>query len=125
MVSILKSIKSFQYAFKGIWFFFKEENNAKIHLLASIVVVALGFFFKISIEEWLWITLAIGIVWMAEAFNTAIEKLVDLVSPGYNKQAGEIKDLAAGAVVFAATVALVIGILIFKNYFIGFWIDHL
>jgi diacylglycerol kinase len=123
-ISIIKSVKSFQFAFKGIWYFFKEENNAKIHLLASVLVISLGFYFKIVLQEWLWITLAIGLVWMAEAFNTAIEKLVDLVSPGFNPKAGEIKDLAAGAVVFAAMVALVIGILIFKNYFILFWIDQ-
>ena len=124
MISIIKSIKSFQYAFKGVWYFFKEENNARIHLIASIVVTAAGFYFEISVAEWLWITLAIGLVWMAEAFNTAIEKLVDFVSPGFDKRAGEIKDLAAGAVIFAAIVALVIGILIFKSHFIDLWVDN-
>jgi diacylglycerol kinase len=123
-ISLVKSIRSFQYAFKGIWYFFKEENNAKVHLLASVFVISLSSYFGLTSQEWLWIVLAIGLVWMAEAFNTAIEKLVDLVSPDFNARAGEVKDLAAGAVVFAATVALVIGIIIFKNYFIDFCTEH-
>jgi diacylglycerol kinase len=123
MFSIKKNIKSFKYAFKGIWLFFRNENNARIHLFASILVICLGIFLQISLNHWLWITLAIGIVWMAEAFNTAIEKIVDFISPEYNKQAGEIKDLAAGAVIFAALVAFIIGILVFKDPLIELYKD--
>ena len=122
MLSIIKSLKSFKYAFRGIWLFFKNENNARIHLLASVVVIAAGCYFRLKQNEWLWISLAIGLVWSSEAFNTAIEKLVDLVSPEYNSKAGEVKDLAAGAVVMAAGVALVIGILIFKDYLIALFV---
>lgn len=120
MVSIIKSLRGFKFAFRGIYIFFKNENNARIHLLASIVVLFLGFYFKITSYEWLWITLAIGLVWMSEAFNTAIEKLVDIVSPEFNLKAGEIKDLSAGAVLMAAAVALVIGIIVFKDYITDF-----
>ena len=118
MFSITKCFRSFRFAFNGIWLFFKNENNARIHLFASVLVIAFGFYVQLPTTSWLWIVVAIGLVWMAEAFNTAIEKLVDLVSPGFNSKAGEIKDLAAGAVIFAALVAFTIGILIFKDYFI-------
>lgn len=124
MFSIKKNIKSFKYAFKGIWYFFKNENNARIHLFASLLVISLGAFLQISINQWSWITLAIGLVWMAEAFNTAIEKIVDFISPEYNKQAGEIKDLAAGAVIFAALVALIIGVLVFKDPLLELYKSH-
>lgn len=116
MISIRKSTKSFRYAFRGICFLFKNENNARIHLLASVAVIVLGFYFGITLAEWLWIAFSIGLVWIMEALNTAIEKLVDLVSPGFNPKAGEIKDLAAGAVLIAAGVAVVVGVLVFKDY---------
>lgn len=116
MISVVKNLKSFRYAFKGIYALFKNENNARIHLVASIAVVILGFYFKISTADWCWLTVAIGFVWVIEGINTAIEKIVDLVSPEFNQKAGEIKDLAAGAVLIAAGVSIAIGILVFKNY---------
>lgn len=113
MIDIPKSLRSFNFALKGIGHFFKTENNARIHLLAAVVVVGAGFYFQLSRSEWLWIVLAISLVWITELLNTAIEKLVDLVSPQENPKAGRIKDLAAGAVLFAASAAVIIGLLIF------------
>jgi diacylglycerol kinase (ATP) len=110
---ILKSIKSFRFAFKGILAVFKSENNAKIHLIATIFITGLAIYFRLSINEWLWIILSISLVWVTEAVNTAIEKIVNIVSPSYNKTAGEIKDIAAGAVLLAAIFALVTGLCIF------------
>lgn len=113
MIRITKCLKSFKFALKGIYYFFKNENNARVHLLASVVVIAAGIICRLERSEWFWIILSIAIVWITEALNTAIEKLVDLVSPEFNHKAGTIKDLAAGAVLFAALFALIIGSVIF------------
>ena len=104
---------SFKYAFSGIIQFFVHTHNAWIHLAATVVVVFAGFFFDISKPEWLFLIVAMGMVWMAEAFNTAIEFLVNMVSPDYNKLAGSVKDISAGAVLFAAVCSLLIGLVIF------------
>ena len=111
-----KRLNSFGYALRGIAAAFRSEPNMKLHVLAAIEVIFLGYFFRIKPMEWCWLTLAIGLVWMAEIFNTALEKLTDLVSPEYNELAGQAKDLAAGAVLMAAFTALAIGIFIFWPY---------
>jgi diacylglycerol kinase len=111
--SISKRIKSFGYAFKGIFFAFKTQHNIWIHSLAIVVVVTAGLIFKLDILEWGLVVLAIGLVLVSEMVNTAIEWLVDLVSPGYSEKAGKIKDVAAGAVLVAAIIAVIIGAIIF------------
>lgn len=113
---IIKSIKSFKYAFRGILLVFKNENNAKIHLLATILAIAGGAYFQLAKTDWLWISLAIALVWIMETINSAIEKLVDLTSPDFNPKAGAIKDMAAGAVLFAAFFAVIVGLLVFWPY---------
>lgn len=112
-----KRLKSFAYAWKGIGSFVRKEHNAWIHCSAIIVVTTAGFLFNITRTEWLIIFLCFGIVLAAEAFNTAIERLVNLVSPGYHPIAGDVKDIAAGAVLICATTAAVIGAIIFIPYF--------
>ncbi|MCF8373884.1 MAG: diacylglycerol kinase family protein [Bacteroidales bacterium] len=104
---------SFKYAFRGIGQFFIHTHNAWIHLAATVAVVIAGLFFDLSTPEWLFLIVAMGMVWTTEAMNTAIEFLVNLVSPGYNKLAGTIKDIAAGAVLLAAICAVLIGLFIF------------
>jgi diacylglycerol kinase (ATP) len=111
--SFRKRVLSFKYAFSGIAKFFEHTHNAWIHLAATITVVIAGFFFDLSRPEWIFLIIAMGMVWTAEAMNTAIEFLVNLVSPEYNKLAGSIKDIAAGAVLVAAICAAIIGLLIF------------
>jgi len=111
-------IKSFGYALSGIAYTTKTQLNFKIHLLAIAVVSLSGWFLKLTTSEWLWIVLAIGLVLVAELVNTAIELLVDLVSPAFNPQAGKVKDIAAGAVLIAAAIAVVIGAIIFIPKFI-------
>lgn len=105
--------KSFRYAIRGIFLFMKTQHNAWIHLVAAIVVTIAGFYFSLSGTEWIAVILAIGFVFSAEAFNTAIEWLVDKISPEYDPVAGKVKDVAAGAVLIAAVAAAVIGILVF------------
>lgn len=106
-------IQSFKYALAGIRFLFANEMNARIHLLAAIIVIALGFFLKISVTEWALVTLAITIVICAEALNTAIEKAVDLASPQLQDLAKHSKDVAAAGVLIASIGAVVVGVLIF------------
>jgi len=91
----------------------KHEANFKIHILAAVVVIVLGIVLQISKIEWLVIILTIGVVMSAEIFNSAIEKLVDIAHPEQNKEAGLIKDMAAGAVLVLAFAAAVIGFIIF------------
>jgi diacylglycerol kinase (ATP) len=108
-----KLIKSFGYAFKGVAYATKTQLNFRIHLTATVFAVAIGFLLHIAVNEWLWIGISITLVLVAEIFNTMIETLTDLVSPGYNEKAGHIKDMSAGAVVIAAAFALITGIVIF------------
>ncbi len=107
---------SFRYAFKGLKLFFTTQHNSWIHLLAGISVIAAGFFFGITKIEWLFVVVAISLVMITEMLNTAIEFLVDFVSPQYHEMAGKVKDLAAGAVLFSALMAAVIGVMVFLPY---------
>ncbi|WP_183565749.1 diacylglycerol kinase family protein [Mucilaginibacter sp. SP1R1] len=106
-------IRSFSYAFKGIKYATTTQANFRIHLVATIIALALGFALHISVAEWQWIILSIALVLIAELFNTAIETLTDLVSPTYNVKAGHVKDVSAGAVVIAAVFAFITGLIIF------------
>ncbi len=87
----------------------------RIHLAAIVVVTIAGAFLGLSAIEWSIIALTIGLVVVAEMMNTAIEVLVDLVSPDYHKKAGKIKDIAAGAVLLSAIIATVVAVYIFGN----------
>ena len=111
--SISKRLKSFTYAGKGLKSFIRKEHNAWIHSAATVLVIMMGIVFGISRMEWIVIILCIGVVFAAEAFNTAIERLVNLVSPKYNPIAGDVKDIAAGAVLICAIAAAIVGGMIF------------
>jgi len=108
-----KRIQSFKYAFKGINHFVRSEPNVIIHLIAAVLAVAMGWYFAINNIEWCLIIFAIGSVLGAEAFNTSIEYLTDLVSPDYHELAGKTKDVAAAAVLLIAIAAAIIGLIIF------------
>jgi len=108
--------KSFANAFWGLFYTIRTQHNFQIHLISSIAVIITGIFFEISKLEWLIIALTIFIVFIAETFNTAIEKLVDFVSPEYDKIAGLVKDIAAGAVLLTAIMSVIIGLIIFLPY---------
>ena len=108
-----KFFKSFGYALKGIGTVFKEEFNARVHFLAAMVAVVLGFVLKVAWFEWVILILVIGGVFAMELINTSIEELADLYSREHNPKIKKIKDLAAGAVLVAAITALIIGIIIF------------
>lgn len=108
-----KRKKAFGYAFKGIAELFKNEAHARIHVVAAILVTIFGFIFQIERWEWAVITLCIGGVFMAEAFNSAIERLADKVTKERDPLIGAAKDLAAAAVLLFAISTIVIALLIF------------
>jgi diacylglycerol kinase len=112
---MVKLFRSFYYAFKGLFSALKEEQNMRIHALAIFAVTVSGIFLGLSAMEWAIIALTIGFVISTELMNTAIEDLVDLVSPEFNKKAGRIKDIAAGAVLATAIIATVVAVYIFGN----------
>lgn len=118
MNELKKRMKSFVYAFRGIGSFLKKEHNAWIHCLAIVVVVSAGLHYRITTTEWCIVLICFGLVLAAEAFNTAIERLVNLVSPDFHPIAGDVKDVAAGAVLICAIVSAIIGFIIFIPYII-------
>lgn len=119
MIDFKKVIRSFRYAGQGIIDLFRFENNAKVHLLVAALVIGLGIYLHLSSVEWTIIFTQIGLVWAAEAFNTAIEKLCDVVSPGIHPQIKAVKDLASGAVLILAITAVVVGIIIFGSHLLA------
>lgn len=107
--------KSFIYAFQGIWFGL-QERSMRFHLLATLIVLGLGWYFQISQTEWLIVFLCIGSVLTAELFNTALEAICDAIAPLHtemHKQMGKPKDVGAAGVLVAAATALLAGIIIF------------
>ena len=108
-----KRIQSFGYAIRGIREVFGTETNMKIHIGITLLVIICGVVFSISLIEWIFCLLCIGLVIGAEMINTAIENVVDLASPEQHPLAGKAKDVAAGAVLICAIISVVIGLLIF------------
>lgn len=108
-----REAESFACAFRGIAALLKSEVHARIHLAATVAVVALGWWFEITRNEWIAVVLAIGLVLVAEALNTAIEYVADLAHPDEHPEVKKLKDLAAAAVLFASIIALIVGLLIF------------
>ena len=113
MTYLRERLLSARHAARGIAMLVRDEPNARIHVFATVLVVLTGFWLHISTVEWGLITLAITVVWVAEAINTALEHLVDLVSPERHTLAGKAKDVAAGAVLLAACGSVAIGLLVF------------
>ena len=111
-----KQLRSFGYAWKGIQSCVGKEQNLSFHLIAAMAVIIAGIVLGITRTEWIMVVMCIGTVIAAELFNTAIEKLVDLVSPERHPVAGRVKDIAAGAVLICAVAAAIIGIIIFLPY---------
>lgn len=111
--SIKERLLSFKYAFRGVEFLIAGEHNARIHCFAAVFVVVCGFLFGLSAVEWIAVVFAIGFVLAVEAVNSSIEALCDYVSPKHQDGIGRAKDLAAGAVLFAAITAAVVGGVVF------------
>lgn len=109
-------LKSLGYALRGLGFMLKTQHNAWLHLAATVVVILAASFLQVRLEDWRWLIVAMVMVWVAEAFNTAVEYVCDVVSPGYSDTVKHAKDIAAGAVLVCAIGAAVIGFLTLWPY---------
>ena len=110
-------VKSVSFAVKGAVKLITTEHSIMVQFCIGIIMTILGFFMHITATEWLFQTLAIGLVLSVEGLNTAIEKIADFIHPNYHEKIGFIKDIAAGAVFFAAMTAIVIGLIIYVPIF--------
>ena len=117
MLNPNKFIKSVPHAFRGIVSLIKNDNNFRIHLLAVVVVIIAGLWMQLIESEWLAVIITMGIVLALEAMNTAIETIIDLVSPEYHDLAKKVKDIAAGAVLLFVFAALGVAGDILLNHF--------
>ncbi|MBL4657313.1 MAG: diacylglycerol kinase family protein [Flavobacteriales bacterium] len=111
--SIGARIQSFGHALRGIAVMFRTQHNSWIHLLAVVSVILLGWCVNLSADEWIYISLAIGLVLVAELANTGIEFLGDAISAERNEDLRNAKDAAAGAVLVAAGIAVIVACLVF------------
>src|SRR3989339_1952050 len=111
--SLIARIKSANHAWRGIGILIKTSHNAWGHIFIGLLAIYLGFILDISNTEWLFLVFTIGVVIIAEAFNTAIEIDINLTSPEYHPYARDTKDVAAGAVLLATLFAAIVGLVIF------------
>ncbi|MGB2955031.1 MAG: diacylglycerol kinase family protein [Anaerolineales bacterium] len=106
-------LQSIRYALDGIKYILKTQQNARIHLFFTLAVFILGFLFGITRMEWIALVLTVGLVWAAELFNTAVEVMVNLISPERRITAKICKDISAGSVLVTASISVLVGLLIF------------
>ena len=106
-------LRSFRFAFRGIWTMLTTQMNARIHLVALTIVLVLGFLVGLSSGEWIALSLAVAMVLAAEAMNSALEFLADHTAPEWHDSVQKAKDLAAASVLLAAAGALTVGLLVF------------
>jgi diacylglycerol kinase len=111
--SFRRTLRSFGHAGHGFLLFLRSEQNAWLHLVALCFAVIAGIILQLEAWEWVAVVMAAGLVFAAEMFNTSMERLCDHVTPGRHQAIKSVKDLAAGAVVFAALTAFVVGCIVF------------
>lgn len=111
-------LKSIVFAYRGALKLITTEHSVMVQFSTGILLIVAGFYFNISTTEWLFQTLAIGLVLSIEGLNTAVEKVADFIHPEYHERIGFIKDIAAGAVFFAALTAISIGLIIYLPKFL-------
>ncbi|MBQ3439638.1 MAG: diacylglycerol kinase family protein [Bacteroidales bacterium] len=118
--SLRARMASFRNAWKGLSVFVRQEHNAWIHLSMTVLVILAGVLFRISTYEWIAVVFAIGLVISAEAINSAIERLADVVQPNRDERIRDVKDICAGAVLVCAMTAFVIGLIVFLPKLLAF-----
>lgn len=106
-------LKSVVFAFKGALKLITTEHSVMVQSSLVVLMTIAGFYFEISTTEWMFQILVFGLVLSIEGMNTAVEKIADFVHPDYHERIGFIKDIAAGAVFFAAMTAIAIGAIIY------------
>lgn len=114
--SIIKRAESFTHAGRGLFIFIKSTHNSWIHITVFLLVILMGLIFAITKTEWMMIFIVSGIVFISETFNTAIEIDMNLTSPTFHPYAKDTKDVAAGAVLISAILAIIVGVMIFVPY---------
>lgn len=113
MKYLIKRKKAFGYAFKGIATLIRGEAHARLHVISTVAVIICGLLFNIAPWEWVAVIICIGGVFMAEAFNSAIERLADRITREHDPLIGQAKDLGAGAVLLFSIATLIVGCIIF------------
>ncbi|MGV9003843.1 diacylglycerol kinase family protein [Flavobacterium sp.] len=106
-------LKSVKYTVVGAHKLITTEHSVMVQSSIAILLIVAGFYFEISREEWMMQILATGLVLAIEGLNTAVEKICDFIHPNYHERIGFIKDIAGGAVLFAAIASIAIGLLIY------------
>jgi len=110
---LIGRLRSFKFAIYGAYILIRTEHSIMVQTSLSLLLIIAGFYFDISKTDWMFQVLAIGLVISIEGLNTAVEKIADFIHPDYHDKIGFIKDIAAGAVFFAAVAAMTIGLFIY------------
>jgi len=113
--SVRSRIHSMQFAFNGLKILWREQHNARVHLIATIAVVLVAVLLKISAIQWVMLLLLIAMVWIAEALNSAVEYLCDRITTEQDPLIGKAKDVAAAGVLIAAIIAAIGGLILFGS----------
>lgn len=121
---IIGRFKSIRFALLGAWHLITSEHAFMVHSLFTVFLIFLGFLLNLSVQEWLFQLLAIGLVLVTEALNTVIEKIADFIHPAHNQKIGYIKDISAGAVLFATLISFVILLIIYLPKFISLYLIY-
>lgn len=116
--SVTDRARSFGFALSGLRHAFRNEHNMWIHAAAGVLAATLGLHFEISSMEWIAVLICIGLVLMAEIFNTALEHICNLVQPDHDPRVAVIKDLAAAAVLTISITSLIVGVIVFIPKFL-------
>ena len=118
MLKIKRLFKSFRYAFKGLYKVWHEEQNFQIQSIVAILVVLVGWYFRIKNFEWLILILTMSLPMLMEVLNSAVERVADILKPRIDTYVKEIKDIMAAAVMLASVFSVIIGLIIFIPYII-------
>ncbi len=116
MLDIIKLKKSFKYAFDGLKYVYRAEQNFRIQILVALLVIIFGFIFNIRVQEWIVVLMLIALILILEILNTVLETFIDILKPKIHHYVRIVKDLMAGMVLLASLIAIVVGILIFYPY---------
>ena len=116
MKFIIRRLKGIIIAINGMFFLLKNEEAIKVQSFVFLIIIALGFYFEITIKEWIIHIILIGLILTTEALNTVAEKICDLINPKYDERIKLIKDISAGAVSFAVLSSLIILVIIYFPY---------
>lgn len=116
--TLRKRLQSLRHAIAGLGVLIRSQHNARIHLVVSVVVIGMATVFELSPLEWSAVIFAVALVWMAEALNTGIELVCDVVSPEFHPKVKQAKDVAAAGVLVAVLGAVCVGLIIFLPRFV-------